>query len=193
MSDNQAEADKTVKEIEHVGKLIVSARELREKLQLDPHRPTYHLMGPEDYNCAFDPHGLIFWKGRYHIFYPFFPGGVNFWGHLSSTDLVHWHCHKTAITIAPGDPDRNAFAGGALVNLNGVPTLIYNGLEAGACVATCTDDKLENWTKSPANPVIPIPKEGSPEFGKYVMWDLCGGYRRCWVRYWGVCASRFGA
>jgi sucrose-6-phosphate hydrolase SacC (GH32 family) len=174
MSDTQTEAEKTAKDIEHVGKLIVSARELREKLQQDPHRPMYHLMGPEDYNCAFDPHGLIFWKGRYHIFYPFFPGGINYWGHVSSTDLVHWHCHKTAIKINPGDPERHAFAGGAMVNRNGVPTLIYNGLEAGACVATSTDDDLTNWTKSPANPVIPIPKEGSPEFGKYTMWDVCG-------------------
>jgi sucrose-6-phosphate hydrolase SacC (GH32 family) len=169
-----SDADKTAQEIEHVGKLILAARELREKYQQDPHRPRFHLMGPEDYNQAFDPHGCIFWKGRYHIFYPFFPGGVNYWGHLSSTDLVYWTCHPTAITIAPGDPDRHAFAGGSMVNRDGVPTLIYNGLEAGACIATSTDDGLIHWTKHPANPVIPIPKEGSPEFGKYTMWDLCG-------------------
>ena len=106
MSDNQTEEEKTAKEVEHVAKLIVSARELREKLQDDPHRPMYHLMGPEDYNCAFDPHGLIFWKGRYHIFYPFFPGGINYWGHLSSTDLVHWTKRGPVLGLgAPGEDD----------------------------------------------------------------------------------------
>jgi len=174
MSDDQNDAQKTAQEIEHVGKLIKSARELREKYQRDPHRPIYHVMGPEDYNCAFDPHGCIYWKGRYHIFYPYFPGGINYWGHLSSTDLVHWHCHTTAIRISPGDPDRHAYAGGSLVNKDGVPTLMYHGIGAGTCIATSHDDGLIQWTKHPANPVIPIPKEGSPEFGKYKMWDACG-------------------
>jgi sucrose-6-phosphate hydrolase SacC (GH32 family) len=174
MSDTQAEAEKTAKEIEHVARLIESARELRERLQQDPHRPMYHLMGPEDYNCPFDPHGCIYWKGRYHIFYPYFPGGVNCWGHVSSADLVHWTCHPPAITMSPGDAEQHAYAGGSLVSRDGVPTLIYRGGGAGTCIATSHDDGLIHWTKHPNNPVIPIPKEGDPEYGTFFLYDTCG-------------------
>lgn len=93
---------------------------------------------------------------------------------MSSTDLVPWHTHTPAITINPGNPEKHAFAGGSFVNEDGIPTLIYNGLEAGACITTSTDDRLIHWKKSPANPVHPIPKKGSPDFGKYTMWDVCG-------------------
>jgi len=174
MSDDRDGAQKTAQEIEHIAELIKSARELREKCQQDPHRPTYHLMGPEDYNCPFDPQGCIYWKGRYHIFYPFFPDGVNFWGHVSSMDLVHWTCHPAALAMSPEDPEKHAYAGGSLVNRDGVPTLIYRGGGAGTCIATSHDDGLIHWTKHPANPVIPIPKEGDPQYGKYFLYDTCG-------------------
>jgi beta-fructofuranosidase len=44
-------------------------------------------------------------------------------------------------------------------------------------VATAEDAKLLDWKKHPANPVIPIPKEGNTQFGKsagegkYFVWD----------------------
>ncbi len=168
------DAQNTARQIEHVAGLIRDARELREKLQLDPQRPRYHFMGPEDYNCPFDPQGCIYWKGRYHIFYPYFPGGVNYWGHVSSTDLVHWTCHPPALTMSPEDPEKHAYAGGSLVNRDGVPTLIYRGGEAGACIATSTDDGLIHWKKHPANPVIPLVKETDPHYLAYQMFDVCG-------------------
>jgi len=174
MSDDQNDAQKTAQEIEHVGKLIQSARELREKYQQDPHRPTYHLMGPEDYCCAFDPQGCLYWKGRYHIFYPYFPEEGGVWGHVSSADLVHWTYHPKALGISPGDPEKHVFAGGSLVNKYGVPTLMYHGVGAGTCIATSHDDGLIHWTKHPANPVVPIPKEADPQYQKYHVWDTCG-------------------
>lgn len=173
MSDH-CDASETAQEIERIGKLITSARELREMCQRDPQRPMYHLMGPEDYNCPFDPQGCIYWKGRYHIFYPYFPNGVNCWGHVSSADLVHWTIHRAALTMSPEDPDKHAYAGGSLVNKDGVPTLIYRGGGAGTCIATSHDDGLINWTKHPANPVIPIPREGDPHYGEYFLFDTCG-------------------
>ena len=178
-------------EIQHVGKLIKSARELREKYQQDPYRPTYHLTGPEDYCCPFDPQGCIYWKGRYHIFYPYFPEGAGFWGHVSSTDLVHWTYHPKALGISPGDPEKHVYAGGAFVNKDGVPTLIYHGVGAGTCIATSHDDGLIHWTKHPANPIIPIPQEGDPQYHKYHVWDVCG-----WVDedfYYSLCGNHPGS
>ena len=174
MNDNQTDADKTAKEIEHVGKLVTSARELREKYQQDPHRPRYHLIAPEETSTAFDPQACIFWKGRYHMFYCYLPVEGCVYGHASSADLVHWTFHPKAVGISPGDPEKHVYAGGSFVNRDGVPTIMYHGVGAGTCIAMSTDDGLIHWTKHPVNPVIPIPKEGDPNYLKYHVWDTCG-------------------
>ena len=159
---------------------IQIARKLREKFQKDPHRPKYHFTTPEGLCMPFDPNGAIFWKGKYHLFYIFqdeaLPHGGHCWGHASSVDLVHWTFHPTALAPAPGDPDVGIFSGGAFVNKDGVPTIIYHGVGAGTCIATSQDDDLVNWTKCPANPVVPEPKEGDEGYGVYNVFDPC-----CWV------------
>ena len=172
---------KVLEEVEKTNSLIQSARELREKYQKDPHRPKYHFMAPEGICHPFDPQGCIYWKGEYHLFYAFQAEEkekrIGCWGHASSTDLVHWTHHPIALAVSPGDPEKHVFAGGALVNKEGVPTMIYHGVDAGTCIATSQDDDLIHWTKCPENPVIPMPKEGHPDYGKYHVWDTCG-----WVK-----------
>ena len=47
--------------------MIYHARELRNMLAADPYRPRYHFVPPEGkWN---DVNGMIYWKGRYHLFY----------------------------------------------------------------------------------------------------------------------------
>ena len=53
--------------VEHMENLVRSARELRDKLWRDAHRPRYHLMPPDGFFN--DANGTIFWNGRYHVFY----------------------------------------------------------------------------------------------------------------------------
>jgi ketosteroid isomerase-like protein len=69
----------------------MAARDLRERLLSDPHRPGYHFVMPEGIATPFDPNGAIYWKGRYHLFYIFQDdrSGIKMdhWGHISSTDL----------------------------------------------------------------------------------------------------------
>jgi beta-fructofuranosidase len=141
----------------------------------DPQAPRYHFVAPEGTCRPFDPNGAIFWKGKYHLFYifqnPELPRGGHCWGHASSTDLVHWQFHPTALAPRPGDPDVGIFSGGAFVNKEGVPTIIYHGVAAGTCIATAEDDDLIIWRKSPHNPVIPEPKEGSEGWGVYNVFD----------------------
>ncbi|MFZ2643658.1 MAG: LamG-like jellyroll fold domain-containing protein, partial [Verrucomicrobiia bacterium] len=43
------------------------ARELRQRLWNDPHRPRYHLLPPDGFWN--DINGTIYWKGRYHVFF----------------------------------------------------------------------------------------------------------------------------
>ena len=146
----------------------------------DPHAPRWHFLAPERTAVPFDPNGAIWWRGRYHLFYifqdPDLPHGGHCWGHASSADLLHWEYHPTALAPAPGDPDAGIFSGGAFLDKEGVPTIIYHGVGAGTCLARSTDDGLIVWEKHPGNPVIPEPKPGDPGDGVYNVFDP-----HCWL------------
>ena len=175
------------RQIERLSNLIPKARELREKYQEDPHRPAYHFVAPEGICHPFDPQGCIWWKGRYHMFYAYQVEEVGVWAHASSADLVHWIHHPIPLGVSPGDPEEQVYAGGSLIDKDGVPTMIYHGVNAGTCIATSHDDGLLHWTKHPANPVIPKPKEGDDGYGKYHVWDTCG-----WLHedtYYSICGN----
>lgn len=180
-------------EINKVESLIPAANELLLKLQNDPLRPKYHFTAP--WGWINDPNGPIFWKGRYHLFYQFYPHAAYWksiqWGHASSKDLIHWTHHPVALAPEPGKPDWNGcYSGGAVIN-NGVPTLVYLGVPKGICIATSTDDELIHWTKHPQNPVIPYPR---PEEQKeYKVFDPCvWQHNGTWYALsgWGRCFAR---
>ena len=157
---------------EHIG----NARELREYLSADPHRPRYHLLPPDgffnDANCT------LFSNGRYHVFYlgrmpnPNGDEWLPVLDHSSSADLVHWIHHPPAIKPATdGSMPRGIYSGDAIENAP-IPTLIYHVPNQGTCIATSDDADLIHWTPSPANPVIPIPNE--PQ--EYHVFDPCAWY-----------------
>ena len=155
--------------------LVQCSRRLRERLLRDPHRPRYHFCAPEGMAMPFDPNGCLYWNGAYHLFYifqdPGLPRGGHCWGHASSADLLHWAHHPTALAPAPGDPEMGIFSGNAFVNKDGAAAIAYFGIDAGICIATSQDEDLRTWTKSPANPVIPIPQQGDPGYGQYNVHD----------------------
>lgn len=164
-------------DIKQMESLIAATRELRERFDADPYRPRCHFLPPEGWMN--DINGSVFWKGRYHIFYQHNPEGGYWkrmcWGHASSADLVHWVHHPIALTPDPDGPDREGgcFSGGAFIDKNNVPTLIYHGVPGGTCLATSDDDLLIHWKKHPGNPVIPVPREGEKGYGRYVVFDPC--------------------
>lgn len=43
--------------------LVFCARQLRDRLWADPHRPRYHFLPPEGHFN--DANGALWWKGRY--------------------------------------------------------------------------------------------------------------------------------
>jgi beta-fructofuranosidase len=142
----------------------VDAKELRQKLAGDLHRPRYHFLPPA--NWMNDPNGLIQWKGQYHLFYQHNPAratwGPMHWGHAVSSDLVHWADLPIALAPTPDSADQDGCWSGCAVNDNGTPTFIYTGVRDGnqrPCLATSVDDLL-TWTKYAGNPVIPEPPAG---------------------------------
>ncbi|MCX7045487.1 MAG: GH32 C-terminal domain-containing protein [Candidatus Sumerlaeota bacterium] len=149
---------------------IMAARRLRNHFLSDPHRPTYHFVIPEDYAMPFDPNGAIYWRGRYHLFYIYQEKGAHCFGHVSSVDLLHWRQHPPALYATPDSPEKGIFSGNCFVNKKGEATMLYHGYGAGNCIATASDDNLEQWKKLPSNPIIPNTTGSEP----YASWDPCG-------------------
>lgn len=58
-----------------------------------------HLKAPG--NWMNDPNGFIYYKGKYHLFYQYFPYGTVWgtmhWGHAISDDLVNWEHQGIAL------------------------------------------------------------------------------------------------
>lgn len=134
---------------------VRSSRLLRERLLADPYRPRYHFCVPDDNGMPGDPNGAFYAQGRYHLMYLYNRTGSGFcWGHVSSSDLVHWRNHPDA--IGPGDGDDGCFSGGAFVDDDGNAYLTYWMLwgARGIGMARSNDQAYERWTKFNNNPVI---------------------------------------
>ncbi|MBI5684476.1 MAG: GH32 C-terminal domain-containing protein [Verrucomicrobia bacterium] len=143
------------------------ARELRQRLWNDPHRPRYHLLPPDGFWN--DINGTIYWKGRYHVFFlgrlapdlPTILSGKDSdhsretWLHASSRDLVHWVHHPPALVpVFDGTMPRGLYSGDMMDNMP-VPTIIVHVPGQGTCLYTAEDDELIRWKPHPNNPVIP--------------------------------------
>ena len=159
----------------------------RRRLAADPHRPLYHFLPPA--NFLKDPNGLLYWKGRYHLFYqsnPLDMTDLNMtWSHAVSEDLVHWTDLPVAFAPTPKGPDYAGCFSGNVVVVDGVPTAVYYGNDKGICLARAhpEDEFLIHWEKYAGNPIVPHPPAGSgwKPFDPNVFRDgdtwvmLCGG------------------
>lgn len=158
------------------------ARELRQKLWNDPHRPRYHLLPPDGFWN--DINGTIYWKGRYHVFFlgrlapdrDIILSGKDSdharetWLHASSRDLVHWIHHPPALVpVFDGSMPRGIYSGDMMDGVP-VPTIIVHVPGQGTCLYTAEDDELLRWKPHPKNPVIP--SAGAP--AEAVIFDPCG-------------------
>ncbi len=91
-------------------------------------RPRLHIAPPIGW--LNDPNGLCQYQGLYHAFYQFSPfqpeGGLKFWGHCTSRDLLHWTFEGAP--LAPDQPEdcHGVYSGSALVE-NGSMHLYYTG------------------------------------------------------------------
>jgi beta-fructofuranosidase len=135
--------------------LIMSVRSFRERLLSDPYRPAFHFCIPEGNGMPGDPNGAFFANGRYHLMYLYNRAGSGFsWGHISSSDLVHWRHHPDA--IGPGDGDDGCFSGGAFVDEDGTAYLSYWMLwgDKGIGLARSNDLHYDRFVKFGNNPVI---------------------------------------
>lgn len=82
---------------------------LQSKVNQDKWALRFHLM--PKIGWLNDPNGLCYFNGEYHVFYQYSPlnanGGIKFWGHSSSKDLVSFKDEGIALY-----PDRDFDRGG---------------------------------------------------------------------------------
>lgn len=88
-----------------------------------------HLKAPG--NWINDPNGFIFYKGKYHLFYQYFPfapvWGTMHWGHAVSEDLVHWE-HLGIALFPTMHEDRDGCFSGSALEHDGKLYLYYTGI-----------------------------------------------------------------
>lgn len=147
--------------------IVQSIRSFRERLLSDPYRPAYHFSVPEDRALPGDPSGAFYYNGQYHLMYLYDREGSGFsWGHVSSSDLLHWRHHPDA--LVPGNGDEGVFSGGAFFDKSGKVILSYwqyvsarqkytqgpNTQPTGIGLAESNDKNFDTWIKKSSNPVI---------------------------------------
>lgn len=127
-------------------------------------RPKYHLLPAA--NWTNETHGLLFYKGKYHIFNQKNASGLSLsqinWGHFSSPDLINWTEHKPAISPEKGYDENGIWSGHILLDDNGTPVISYTagGPKMGIALAYPKDSALIKWEKYKYNPVIPGQPDG---------------------------------
>lgn len=107
-----------------------------------------HLKAPG--NWMNDPNGFIYYKGKYHLFYQYFPyapvWGTMHWGHAVSEDLVNWE-HKGVAVFPTKYEDQNGCFSGSAVTYQGELYLFYTGIHYNRPdphnIHRCLDDQFD--------------------------------------------------
>ena len=142
------------------------------QLKEQDYRPAYHFTPP--LHWMNDPNGLVYYKGKYHLFYQYNPNssvwGPMHWGHATSTNLFNWQ--SLPVALAP-DNAGTIFSGSAVVDVDNTAgfktgsedplVAIYTlaGAQQHQSIAYSLDGGF-SWTKYAANPVLPNPS--APDF-----------------------------
>lgn len=125
-------------------------------------RPHFH--AAPDGGWGNESHGLVYYNGKYHLFYQSNPSlsGINNqkWGHLSSENLYDWHGEKLALMPGEWYDKKGCWSGCVFQNSafnGGKPTILYTGVDyarAMISMASPVDDDLLDWQKASDNPII---------------------------------------
>lgn len=158
---------------------LFTAAQVNQPLYKEKYRPQFHFTPVK--NWINDPNGLVYYQGKYHLFYQYNPfdnvWGHMTWGHAVSKDLVRWEHLPIAI---PEENKIMIFSGSAVVDENNtggfaqkagqIPMVaIYTGhfiadtskpddyLQAQYIAYSL--DKGRTWKKYEGNPVLDLHKK----------------------------------
>ncbi|XP_076937364.1 beta-fructofuranosidase, soluble isoenzyme I-like [Bidens hawaiensis] len=119
-------------------------------------------------NFLFDPNGLFFHMGWYHLFYQYNPyapvWGNMTWGHAVSKDMINWFELPVALRPSEWYDIKGVFSGSATILPNGQIFILYTGnteefalLQCKAAPANISDPLLVDWVKYHGNPLLYAP------------------------------------
>ncbi|XP_061377290.1 sucrose-6-phosphate hydrolase-like [Danaus plexippus] len=138
------------------------------------YRPLYHVAPPVGWMN--DPNGFAYHNGLFHLFYQFYPydskWGPMHWGHVTSTDLVHWKQKPTALI----PEEEQCFSGSGISDDNKL-VLMYTGhvlteeepFYKQSQYLALSEDGV-NFEKFNSNPIIESPPNNSPDFRDPKIW-----------------------
>lgn len=123
----------------------------------------YHLAHPGpglDVPTAYDPSQAFYFKGRYHLHYMYKTNSTDvFYGHVSSTDMVHWKWHPTV--LGPPTMGHGMYSGTGFFTKEGSPVMIYAGHRSQKnWLSYGLDDNLDKWSKPEE---VPNMRRGDPD------------------------------
>ena len=162
------------REHELLAAAIEKANDNKPNIKKDPYYPLYHVASPV--GLINDPNGWIQWKGTYHLFFQWNPfensHGAKFWGHVTSTDLVHWK--EAPPALAPSESyEKDGCYSGSAIGVEDKLYLFYTGnvkneetRESYQCIAISEDgydfEKLGN--------VLDVPEGYTAHFRDPKIW-----------------------
>ena len=143
-----------------------------EEIYNEKYRPQYHFTTRRGW--INDPNGMVFYKGKYHLFYQHNPAEREWenmhWGHAVSTDLLHWE--ELPIALHP-DTIGTIFSGSAVIDYGN--TAGYNAKDEPAMVAFYTADHPKSQRQCMAYSLdegLTFTKyEGNPIIDSYDKWQ----------------------
>lgn len=170
--------------------------EASEKMIPADHRPSLHLSVRTGWMN--DPNGFSYYKGRYHMFYQYYPYDSHWdsmhWGHAVSDDLLHWDYLPAA--LAPDESyDRDGcFSGNAMTLPDGRQLLMYTGVVQerqknkavvdwqNQCIAVGDGVDYEKYENNPVIDAKDLPEGFSrQDFRDPKLWRKSDGTYRCIV------------
>lgn len=143
-----------------------------EEIYNEKYRPQYHFTTRRGW--INDPNGMVFYKGKYHLFYQHNPAEREWenmhWGHAVSTDLLHWE--ELPVAMHP-DTIGTIFSGSAVIDYGN--TAGYNAKDEPAMVAFYTADHPKSQRQCMAYSLdegLTFTKyEGNPIIDSYDKWQ----------------------
>lgn len=107
---------------------LSSCEKTQEAHENDKWRLRLHLMPPTGFMN--DPNGLCWFKGLWHVFFQYAPsspeGGLKYWGHYTSPDMLHWTYWGTPLIPDQPFDCHGEYSGSAIVK-DDVLHVFYSG------------------------------------------------------------------